>query len=500
MRLNTSHLIIYTNIYTKKADIMIALVSGIVLSYAILSLVHLGVQIYLAQMHHLQIAKKYKDTDGLQSSISVIYPVYNETPEVLTLVMEYAQSCLHIPGLEMEIIFVDDGSPNRDELDPVYKKYQCDKIKVVYQENTGKRGAQYKGLEHVTGEFVITVDSDTLIIPENIPKLIQPLLCDPSIGAVCGEVLAKNSKTNLLTRLLGLRYWTAFNLERAAQSYLKTVLCCSGPFSVYRSSLLLKVKEAYINQVFCGEVCTYGDDRHLTNLILGEGYHVVYQPGATAWTFVPESLGEFIRQQNRWNKSFFREMIWTFKVKDNVHPYVLFDMLVQPLLFLGFTTALSFSLLLLYQTTNLMILVYYLGTLVTMATVRSLYGLFRTKNILYLLFVLYGFLHVFILIPVRFKSVLTLTDNRWGTRGSVSLNTPLDFSLWSAGYFLILALGASCINILAPSIISSGSMHFNGSLVDWIWRMIVPVGYSLVIQILILIALIRFPVVHKFWK
>ncbi|MFK7778743.1 MAG: glycosyltransferase family 2 protein, partial [Gimesia sp.] len=202
---------------------MLVVVGGIVLSYAILSLVHLGVQIYLAQMHHLQAAKKYKEISDTHTTISIIYPVYYETPEVLTLVMDYAKSCLHIPGLE--IIFIDDGSPNRDELDPVYKKYQCEKIKVVYQENKGKRGAQHKGLEYATGEFVITVDSDTLIIPENIPKLIQPLLCDPSIGAVCGEILPKNSKTNLLTRLLDLRYWTSFNLERAAQSYLKSVLC-----------------------------------------------------------------------------------------------------------------------------------------------------------------------------------------------------------------------------------------------------------------------------------
>lgn len=474
---------------------MLAIVGGVVLSYAILSLVHLGIQICLAQLYHQRVVKQYQGAFDRQPTISVIYPVYNESPEILTMVMEYAKACLHVEGLE--IIFVDDGSPNRNELDPVYREYECGQIKIVYQDNKGKRGAQHKGLEYASGEFIITVDSDTLIIPENIPMLIQPLLVDPTIGAVCGEILPKNSKTNLLTRLLDLRYWTSFNLERASQSYLKSVLCCSGPFSAYRASILQKVKEKYINQIFCGDICTYGDDRHLTNLVLGEGYHVIYQPGATAWTFVPESMGEFIRQQNRWNKSFFREMIWTFKIKNCVHPYVLFDMLMQPLLFLGFTVALCFSLLLLYQTTNLMILVYYLGTLVTMATVRSFYGLFRTRDIRYLLFVLYGFLHVFILVPVRFKSLLTLTDNRWGTRGSVKLNTPLDFSFWTAGYFSILVLGASTINLLLPNMISSTNIHFNGSLIDWLWRMIIPIGYSLVIQVLLLIALICFPFERK---
>jgi hypothetical protein len=31
----------------------------------------------------------------------------------------------------------------------------------------------------------------------------------------------------------------------------------------------------------------------------------------------------------------------------------------------------------------------------------------------------YGFLHVALLVPMRMRAVLTLTDNRWGTRRTV---------------------------------------------------------------------------------
>ena len=44
-------------------------------------------------------------------------------------------------------------------------------------------------------------------------------------------------------------------------------MCCSGPFSAYRKEIIDKVKEKYITQYFLGENCTYGDDRHLTNLV-----------------------------------------------------------------------------------------------------------------------------------------------------------------------------------------------------------------------------------------
>jgi hyaluronan synthase/N-acetylglucosaminyltransferase len=54
-----------------------------------------------------------------------------------------------------------------------------------------------------------------------------------------------------------------------------------------------------------------------------------------------------------------------------------------------------------------------------MALIRCSYALYRTRNPAFLLFVLYGFLHVALLVPTRMRALMTLTDNRWGTRTSV---------------------------------------------------------------------------------
>jgi hypothetical protein len=42
------------------------------------------------------------------------------------------------------------------------------------------------------------------------------------------------------------------------------------------------------------------------------------------------------------------------------------------------------------------------------------------------LFLLYGFIHVFLLIPVRIRALLTLTDNRWGTSTAVASGSAHD--------------------------------------------------------------------------
>lgn len=423
------------------------LIYGILLTSALVSLSRLVAQVILAEMHHRRqsrgAALQSPDYDR-EFTVTVIYPVYNESPQVLRMVMERARNCLCLRGVDF--IFVDDGSPNRPELEPIYSEYESLRIRIVYQKNGGKRDAQYRALAQTTGEFIITVDSDTLIEPEGIRRLVRPLLSNQRIGAVCGEVQVENSKINLLTRMQDRRYWTSFNMERAAQSFFHAVLCCSGPFSAYRSDVLQRIKETYISQTFFGAKCTYGDDRHLTNLVLGEGLLVVYEPGAVAWTFVPESMGDFIRQQNRWNKSFYREVLWTWKIADQVHPYALFETIIQPLLFVGATMSFSYALFSMLQTWDWRVALFYVEALVVAAVARAAYGLWRTWDPRFLIFILYGFLHVFVLQPVRFKSLLTLSDNRWGTRVQKPVSHLRDFAIWALAYCLVLVTGAAILS------------------------------------------------------
>ena len=59
---------------------------------------------------------------------------------------------------------------------------------------------------------------------------------------------------------------------------------------------------------------------------------------------------------------------------------------------------------------------HYLEMIVVMAALRCSYAIYRTKKLSFLLFILYGFVHVVLLVPTRIRALLTLSDNRWGTR------------------------------------------------------------------------------------
>jgi hypothetical protein len=207
----------------------------------------------------------------------------------------------------------------------------------------------------------------------------------------------------------------AFNQERAAQSLFHVVTCCSGPFAAYRRSVIDRVKDRYVSQTFLGESCTYGDDRHLTNLVLAEGYRVCFDGRAEAHTAAPTRIGIFLRQQIRWNKSFFRELRWTLPFAHRRHPYLAYDLACQTLLPPLLITTATLTVL---ETASkgAHVGLRYLGTILAIGLLRSLYGAARTRDPGFTSFAVYGLVHMLLLKPISLYSLATLGTTHWGTR------------------------------------------------------------------------------------
>lgn len=385
-------------------------------AYGALALSHIFIQMYLGHSEHRR-QKNRHFTDwhsGHFPSVSIIVPVYNEEPEILK---DCLQSLCEQDYESLEILVVDDGSKQREELKKtVYTLFEAHpRLHMIYTPiNVGKRHAQKFGFNRCTGKIIVTIDSDTIIPQGGVRQLVQRFK-DPTVGAVTGDVQVENNAVNVLTRLIGYRYWSAFHQERAAQSYFYVLTCCSGPFSAYRKEVVDRVKDRYTSQKFLGQRCTFGDDRHLTNLVLEEGYRVVFDNKAIAYTHVPDRMRIYLKQQVRWNKSFYREMLWTLRSYKQHHWYLLYDLtmqLVLPFLLLLALMATSYQAMLFGPH----IFVRYIFTLIGIALVRAAYGLYRTHDRGFLLFVLYGFIHVILLIPTRFYALCTMRQTGWGTR------------------------------------------------------------------------------------
>lgn len=113
--------------------------------------------------------------------ISVIVPVYKVEPYLSTCV----DSVLAQTYKNLEIILVDDGSPDRcgEICDEYAQKHPH--IRVIHKENGGLSSARNAGMREMRGEYVSFVDSDDTIRPEMIETLYNHLTQSSADISIC---------------------------------------------------------------------------------------------------------------------------------------------------------------------------------------------------------------------------------------------------------------------------------------------------------------------------
>jgi N-acetylglucosaminyltransferase len=345
--------------------------------------------------------------------VDMIVPCYNEDPELL-------RACLRSLARqdyegELRVWVVDDGSRNLPALLPVLQAETGMDLRVVLLEgNRGKREAQAVALRQGSGEVVVTIDSDTSIAPDGIRRLV-PWLADPEVGAVTGNLRASNADATWLSTLIDTRYELLFERERAAQGVFGTVFCCAGPFSAYRRAAVEEVLSDYLGQGFWGRRRVAGDDLKLTNLVLARGYRSEFEPDARATTDVPTTVGRFVRQQLRWNRSFYRELPRMLRLLPGRSLFLYLDVASRTLLpalsavVVGATAADA-----LVDPSGVP---RGLGALALMALLTLPLGPSLSGTVGRRFALGYGAVFVGLLLPTRVWAACTLFRNCWGTRG-----------------------------------------------------------------------------------
>lgn len=133
-----------------------------------------------------------------QQKISVIVPVYKVEPYLDRCVQSITDQ--HYKNLE--IILVDDGSPDNCPAMCDAWAAKDSRVKVVHKQNGGLSDARNAGMAIATGELMGFVDSDDWIAPDMYQHLHDLMVADHSDIAACGAemVWEDGTPSRILTK------------------------------------------------------------------------------------------------------------------------------------------------------------------------------------------------------------------------------------------------------------------------------------------------------------
>lgn len=271
----------------------IALQIGIafVLTFLLVLVLRYLVLLWLGYLHHVEQRERAEGTEPMPTPrVAIIVPVYNEEAVIEAAV----RSLLALDYPAFDVIVVDDGSTDRtlERACALAGRYGATMVQVLHQSNGGKASALNAGIRAARAPFVLCMDGDSRLAPDTLRHAMRHFV-DPRVGAVAGNVRVVN-RVNMWTRLQALEYIEGLNMARRAQGFLRAVNIIPGPIGVFRRDMVLGLGGYHDD--------TFAEDADITVRILTDGWHVVYEDRAVAFTEAPERYLDLVKQRYRWTR------------------------------------------------------------------------------------------------------------------------------------------------------------------------------------------------------
>jgi dolichol-phosphate mannosyltransferase len=123
--------------------------------------------------------------------ISVVVPVRNEAGNIAPLVDEIASA---LAGRDFEIVYVNDGSSDGTEGELLQLMAAKPYLRQVrHARSCGQSSAITTGVIAARAPIVATIDGDGQNNPAFIPKLVEALQTDASVGLVAGQRVGRKA-------------------------------------------------------------------------------------------------------------------------------------------------------------------------------------------------------------------------------------------------------------------------------------------------------------------
>ena len=222
--------------------------------------------------------------------VAVLIPAYNEEKVIVRTIRSVMMSNYK----NIRVVVIDDGSKDNTyqaAIDAYPVDIASGRLTVLTKPNGGKADALNYGLSKIKEEIYVGIDADGVIAHDAISNLVCHF-ADPKIGAVAGNAKVGN-RVNLWTRWQALEYITSQNFERRALDLFDVVMVVPGAIGAWRTRAVKEGGGYHTN--------TVAEDADLTMNLLEQGYSVIYEDRALAFTEAPVDMNGLMRQRFRWS-------------------------------------------------------------------------------------------------------------------------------------------------------------------------------------------------------
>lgn len=270
-----------------------------------------------------------------QPSVTIVVPAHNEADAILPTV----RSLLSQRWRRLEVLVIPNGCTDGTlqqlqeafDLQPTGELLErprgtraritstwrsaCDpRLRVLETTAGGKADATNCALERASGEFVLLVDADSLLVPHAVSRAMLPFIeRGDQVAVVSAAIRVLNGShvdgaghvspslpRSPLALLQCLEYARAFHIGRAGWASIGALPVVSGAFGMFRADLLRAAGGLDIDTV--GEDLEIILRLHTTVRRGGRRPDIVFVAEPLCWTEVPEDIPSLRAQRIRWHR------------------------------------------------------------------------------------------------------------------------------------------------------------------------------------------------------